>query len=419
MYSLQQMKQEIAGLLLGGPARLLALNTCKEVHSPKAETEADLSEKANCLICFYPHVHADGDALGSCVALALVCEKLGYQVKILGSEAPQEALVEVLGEKLTQYYVYGEQELALWGGKQDFALRLDNSQGSRLAERLPFYLDMQRKKLSLTLDHHLAEQGEEGVEEKKELFLYRDTKAAATCEMVCELIQEMEQQSGLKLFDFDVARALMLGLITDTGRFTYSNVGEKTFQAAAHLMKYGVVLNELVYPLYDEMRVAQMRLKGRVFRETNFTHQGRMVTALVDSVAYASESASSGDMEGLSAELRNVRGVDMAIFLRTFSNGELKASVRSSERLSAHRLVSVYGGGGHAKAAGFSFSLEALVERFVTAEDLEKYSTEPLLFMEKARHDQSEIYKKVILPKLCKALEQSVKDLIEESESHG
>lgn len=410
MHSLQKMKQEIAGLLLAGPAKLLTIKT---------EIEADLSEKTNCLICFYPHVHADGDALGSCLALACVCEKLGYAVKILGSEAPQEALIQTLGETLKKYYVYELEELEHYAQKQNFAIRLDSSQNGRLANRLSFYLEMQSKKLSLTLDHHLAEQGEEGIEESKELFLYRDIQAAASCEIVCELIQEMEKQSGQVYFDSDIAKALMVGLITDTGRFSYSNVGVRTFQAASHLMRYGVELPALVYPLYDEMRLPQMRLKGRVFKEACFSHQGRMVTALVDSVAYASEQADSGDMEGLSAELRHVQGVDMAIFLRTFSNGQLKASVRSSERLSAHRLVSQYGGGGHAKAAGFSFELEDLMNRFVPAEALEKYSSEPLIFLDKARYDQSELYKEVILPHLQKALEKSVYDLIQESEKYG
>lgn len=414
MNALDQMRQEIASLLLQGKEKMLA----QQAQSHKT-AEADLSEKASCLLCFYPHVHADGDALGSCLALALVCKKLGYEVAVLGSEAPQESLRLTLGDALERLFVYEKEQVQALAKKQAFALRLDSSKSDRLAERYPLYKEKQIQGKSLTLDHHLPEQSSWNEEEEfSETLLYRDISAAATSEIVLSLVQEMEKQSGLVLLDREIATCLMVGLITDTGRFSYSNVTENTFKAAADLMKFDVSLPRLVFPLYDEKRLSSLRLKGKVFQEAQFSNDGRMVTALIDSVAYAKEQADSGDMEGFSAELRNVRGVDMAIFLRTFSDGQLKASVRSSENFDAHRLVSRYGGGGHAKAAGFSLSLEQLIAQFGYGSPLEKsetqspYSSAPLFFMGKDRYDQSELYKKQLLPSLLKSLEKDMEEFI-------
>lgn len=354
-FNYYEIINRIANFLLISPEALAEIFKGKSgklggEQTDRAENDAQTS---SCLICFYPHIHADGDALGSCLALALVMEKLGYEVAILASEKYLENLHQTLPADLERFYFYEEEDIRAFGSRIHLAIRLDSSADDRLANRLPYFEAMRSLGLSITVDHHEASSLPLPQEEQ---FYLRYEKASATCELVTALIDRMQINSSQELFDDTVASALMLGLITDTGRFSYSNVSSETFKMASILKRYEVNIPAIVNPLFDEKSIAAIRLRGRIFSQLRFYAENRLAIVSLTYADMQSFNANSEALDGIVAELRCIKGVELAIVLRSLLDGSIKASLRSSETYDCNKLAKFCGGGGHIRASGFTLA---------------------------------------------------------------
>lgn len=336
-------------------------------------------EDASYDFVLYPHTHADGDALGSCLALALFLEARGFRVLILGSEEAPAKLSTCLGEDFQRLYRFTEEEQNKILHSEHFALRLDCSHMLRLGERKVIYERRRNVGKALTIDHHLPNEKE--AEELEELS-YRDAEAAATCEILALFFQEVEKQTQKNFLTETISRALLLGMMTDTGRFSYSNVRSKTHAAASYICEQAGTMAPIVSQLFEEKTLAQFKIRGYIYSHTEFFCQQRLAVAHLTSPVYHAFSCDLESLEGLSAEMRGVEGVEMAVFVRWFSNGSLKASVRSSENFEASTLANHFSGGGHLRAAGFSLPAE-FFEGLRVEEAQERLNKELILLFEK------------------------------------
>jgi phosphoesterase RecJ-like protein len=183
-----------------------------------------------------------------------------------------------------------------------------------------------------------------------------DTTAAATGELVFDLIGCLEKELGRTLLTRPVAMLLMTAIISDTGGFVFSNTTSRTFRTAASLMDGDLDLRQITYRLFSQSSPGRLRLMGRIFSEARFSHNDRVILASVDSPLLEACQATDEDLDGVITHLRNVAGVELAFLIRRQRDGLMRVNIRSSDRINAARLAGRFGGGGHAKAAGMHIS---------------------------------------------------------------
>jgi phosphoesterase RecJ-like protein len=293
------------------------------------------------------HENADGDALGSMLAATLGLRELGKDVVMhLAGEAP------LPGE-------FGFLPLA--------ELRRDLP--ADLEERVLFALDcanerrlgpdpsaLERAKLVLDVDHHHDNSRFGSVN-----LIVAD--ASSTAEIVRDLLAELDVA-----LTPPIAEALYVGLVTDTGRFQYSNTTPKALRLAAELVEAGADLHGIFREVYETVQFAKLKLRARALDRAQLYEGGRVLVSYLLRTDFAEVGAEEPYSEGIIDDLRQVEGAELVALVReppTQSGPTHKVSLRSSkDEVDVSAIARQMGGGGHRQAAGFSSdrSLEEIVE---------------------------------------------------------
>lgn len=174
---------------------------------------------------------------------------------------------------------------------------------------------------------------------------YIDPKASSTSEMVYRLL-DPEQM------DEEIAKAVYIGIIHDTGVFQYSNTSPETLRIAATLIGYGFDFSTLIEKTFYEKTYVQNQIMGRALLESILFLHGRCIVSAVDRKLMEFYHAGPQDLDGIASLLRNTRDVECAIFMYETDVMEYKVSMRSTDKVDVARIASYFGGGGHKKAAG-------------------------------------------------------------------
>ncbi len=184
-----------------------------------------------------------------------------------------------------------------------------------------------------------------------------DTAASSTAEIVYEL----GRQLGGRLTP-EIASALYVGLVTDTGKFMYENANAETHRIAAELIEAGVDVDDTYRRLYEHVPLEKLRLVARALNGIQLLCDERLVLAYVTAADYEASGAGEEMTEGIIDHLRSVEGAKVAALVRDQgSRGRTarKVSLRSSEGdVDVSAIARSQGGGGHKRAAGFSTDLE-------------------------------------------------------------
>jgi phosphoesterase RecJ-like protein len=198
-----------------------------------------------------------------------------------------------------------------------------------------------------------------------------DADAACASMMVHELLLRLGSAPPLS-----VALPLYVGLVTDTGRFQYSNTDARALRFAADLVALGVEPQVVFSRVYENVPAAKLRLLGRALARIELRLGGRLATSWVMRADVEEEGADDAGTEGVIDQLRSIEGVAVAALVREPPSGpRFKVSLRAStDAIDVSRIAREAGGGGHQRAAGFSSDLElgevlAFIERGVAAAD--------------------------------------------------
>jgi phosphoesterase RecJ-like protein len=192
--------------------------------------------------------------------------------------------------------------------------------------------------------------------------------ASCTAEIVYDLATLLEAK-----ITPEIASALYVGLITDTGKFMYENTNAHTHRVAADLIDAGVDVDDTYRRLYENVPIEKLRLVSRALDGITSHCNGRLAISYITAADYEATGAGEEMTEGLIDHLRSIDGVRVAAVIRDLGNrgrAARKVSLRSSAGdVDVSAIARVNGGGGHKRAAGFSTDLEfeQLVE-FLTAE---------------------------------------------------
>jgi len=291
----------------------------------------------------FPHVRVDGDCLGSAAALAMTLNSLHIHAKVYMDEAIPERL-KFLGIDRVLLEIYDPEKLDEYFDRQGEALAVDCSEASRMGLSGALFEKAEQK---LVIDHHVSSGISLG-------FRYIDPTAAASSELVFEVIHILEQKTGVHLLCAEVSNCLMVGLQSDTGRFSYQNTSSHTFRVAAELLDNGANVYINAYNLFDVTNVERMRLTSCALSGAQFLCGGKLAVTVVTQEMIRDSGAADDASDGLAASLRDVKGVIAAFAVRETSDGEIRVNIRSLDPFDSAAFAGRFGGGGHHRAAGFS-----------------------------------------------------------------
>lgn len=274
------------------------------------------------------HIRPDGDCIGSCMGLYLYLKK-----------AMPEALVEVFLEKPSEIFecIAGVDRILTDCGKErqfDVFIALD-SVPERMGDASKYY-DGAKKRINI--DHHLSNPGCGDVS-------YVVPEASSTCELIYNVIDR-------KFMDQDIAKALYIGMMHDTGVFQYSNTSPSTLRAAADLISYGFDFSKLIDETFYEKSYHQSQILGRALLESILFLDGRCIVSVLEKRTLDFYGVGPQDLEGIVSQLRIIKGVECALFLYQTGVQEYKVSMRSNGSVDVSAVAAYFGGGGHKRASG-------------------------------------------------------------------
>lgn len=276
------------------------------------------------------HMRPDGDAISSCLALRKYLKNALPDAEV--SVYLENPIPTIFDDEAGYDEIIREFEDGL---VFDVYFSLDSNR-----ERLGSagkYFDTAKKRINI--DHH--ESNKKGVGDINEI----EPDISSTCELLYKLFDK-------KYIDDDIARCLYTGIVTDTGVFQYSCTSPDTMRVAADLMTYNFDHSALIQRCFYEKTYLQSQILGRCLMESVRFMDGKCVVSWVDKKTQEFYGVTSKDYEGIVSQLRNIRGVDVSIFMYETENLVYKVSLRSSERVNVAKIAERYGGGGHARAAG-------------------------------------------------------------------
>jgi phosphoesterase RecJ-like protein len=182
-----------------------------------------------------------------------------------------------------------------------------------------------------------------------------DVDASSTAEIVYELVKAL----GVSVTP-EIASALYVGLITDTGRFMYENTTPSAHRMAAELIEAGVDVHDIYRRLYERVPLEKLRLVARTLDKVEVVEHGALAIAYITEDDYRAAGASEVFTEGIIDYLRSLEGASIAALVRDKADGTetRKVSLRSVDgAVDVSRIARTMGGGGHPRAAGFSTAL--------------------------------------------------------------
>lgn len=279
------------------------------------------------------HIRPDGDCVGSCMALYL------YLKKCLQPDVEVNVYLEKPADIFDTIKDIGMiKEAAAETRTMDVFFAID-CESSRLGDAQRLFETADKK---INIDHHISNSG-------CGMVNYIDAQASSASELVYDLLDPAQ-------IDTDIAKALYIGMIHDTGVFQYSNTSPKTMRIAAELIGYGFDFSALIEKTFYEKTYVQNQIMGRALLESILFLDGRCIVSAVDRKLMDFYNVTSKDLDGIVSQLRNIRGVECAIFMYETGVLEYKVSMRSTDKVDVARIASFFGGGGHRKAAGCTMS---------------------------------------------------------------
>jgi len=279
------------------------------------------------------HVRPDGDCVGSCMGMYLYLKEVypEKEVDIYLQNIP-DALkifkeIEEIREEIPEGKIY------------DLFICQDCGDKDRLDFSAPLF---DAAKHTFCIDHHISNQG---FAEHN----YVVPEASSTSELVYNLLDKE------KISD-EVAKALYLGIVHDTGVFQYSCASSDTFRAAAKLLEKKFDAPKMIQETYYQKSFAQNKILGYALMNAELFCGGLCIASFLRKEDMDKFGVSSKDLDGIVAQLRNTSGVEVAVFIYELETGVYKVSLRASNYASVSVVAQMFGGGGHVKAAGCSMN---------------------------------------------------------------
>ena len=279
------------------------------------------------------HINPDGDALGSALAFKLILDSKGISSDVCFdikgnipsnlNHLPINLISNNAMNKYENVYVFDCGNSERLGSLEEIALKSDQV---------------------IVIDHH--------IEPSFGDIQVIDSTAASTTQVLYREIISADIE-----INKNIANCLMTGLITDTGRFQYSNTDYEVFQIASKLMLSGAELTSISDNIYGSIPMNAIKLQSEVLNRIKLFDDEELVVSYVLHEDYKKFNIESSEIDFLIDSIRLVKESNVALLLKEQDDKSFKGSLRSRTKLDVQKIASLFGGGGHKAASGFSTAL--------------------------------------------------------------
>ena len=293
------------------------------------------------------HENPDGDALGSLLGMNLILEQLGKDVVMFI-------------DKKNFPLPYEYQRMPLDGVRRELPPDLDDRVVVFLdcgnIDRMPVDFLHESHRHVLNIDHH---------HDNTKFGDVNLVVGHASC--TAEILFDLTKDLGVEITP-DLADALYVALVTDTGKFMFENTTPKAHEMAAELIEAGVRPDVAHRTLYEGLPFARLQLLARALNGVQRHDGGQLTLTHITRDDFAHSNAVESDSEGIVDHLRQVEGTVVAALVRELIDvdGRRKVSLRATDkRVDVSVIARGFGGGGHRQAAGFTTDvpMDELIER--------------------------------------------------------
>ena len=290
------------------------------------------------------HENPDADTLGAGLALQAAAERLGKTAEVVAADGVPPFLAGL---------PRADEVRRTPGLEPDVAVVVDGSL-SRTGAIVRDCAEWLARARVVNIDHHVSNDGSEV------LAAFVDPDAAATCEMVAQLLPDL----GVRI-DAQIATVLAAGIVQDTHTFSHPNATPTTLRVMADLVAAGAPLHELHRAIYADKPFTTMALWGRMLNGIGQRRNGRIVHASQTLAMLAETGSDPTATEGFVDLLGSTRDGEVTVLFKETDASHVRVSVRTGGHADAVAITSAFGGGGHARAAGCSVDvpLASAVER--------------------------------------------------------
>ncbi len=328
----------------------------------------DACKKADGAMLVFLHRSIDGDCIGSSTAMVMILRKLGIDAYVC------------MSEKLLSYMTYmdiddllfypGEnflEDMNVNGKKVFTVMSVDCTESSRMTQVCgEIYASFED---SLTIDHH-------EVKHLENANKWICPEGSSACELVfycAEAIADILGKSIEEIIDKRIAQSLLTGIVTDTGRFSYSNTRPETLETSGTLMALGAEIKPVCYNYFDRKSKTEFLISSAACTMVDFHLDGKIGIAVVKDEMFEKFNASYDDIGEVVSKIRDIDGVELSIVLRDAGNGAVRGNLRSKSTFDCTKLAGKFNGGGHYNASGFTVTNRDINE---IREEVIKYASE-------------------------------------------
>lgn len=279
------------------------------------------------------HLNPDGDSLGCTLAVCSLLERLGKTAYAYASPAIGKDLLFLPG--LQKIHV---SELP---AKPQFDTVIllecsDRKRGGDLESVL------QNAKTLVNIDHHLVSDAYGDVN-------HIDSSASSTAEIIFQLFEANEE--GV-LPTPDEATCLYTGLVTDTGRFLHTNTTAEALRVASALVALGADVNEINQVIYFTKSYTELKLLGRALEKMQLLFQKKYSQIILTQADFEPLNAVPSQTQGIVSQPTMIPGVEVSALIKE-EKDKVSVNLRSRNKIDVSSIAQKFGGGGHARAAGF------------------------------------------------------------------
>jgi bifunctional oligoribonuclease and PAP phosphatase NrnA len=294
-------------------------------------------------VCLACHIRPDADALGSMLAVMhALCSRPGRTLVVLASFGDDPFEVPAILRFLPGVGLLSPP--GAYPSRPDVMLSFDAASIDRLGALTG---PAQSAGELIVLDHHASNTGFGSIN-------LVDPAAAATAVLAADLIDRL----GIPLTQ-QIALGLYAGLVTDTGSFKFSATTPQVHELAARLLSTGIDPGAVSRELYDRAPFGYLRMLAAALDRAELDRAAAHGLGLVWTTVTKSDRAPAGlpldAAESVIDEIRRTDEAEVAVVLKEDDNGDWQVSARSKAVIDVGRVCTRLGGGGHARAAGFSY----------------------------------------------------------------
>ena len=279
------------------------------------------------------HINPDGDALGASLCLKLLLDNENIDADIDFDIAtslptnldhlPYELITKKIKTSYETVFIFDCGNPSRLGKYENIVLKANNI---------------------IVIDHH--------IDPTFGTLQIVDPNAASTTQVLFRQLVKEKYKINKSMAD-----CLLTGLITDTGRFQYPNTTTEVFTIASELLSNGADLSSISENIYGSIEFNALKLQSEIINRIEFEKDIQFTYSTIYQNDYKKYNISPEETDFMIDVVRLVKGANIALLLKEQIDGSFKGSLRSRNNFNVQEIASIFNGGGHKAASGFSSEL--------------------------------------------------------------